>query len=81
MGTTLRQFLDSKNPNGIFTIIKWYWNHLLEFIYTKEVSNKVDNWKGVKIKSSEIPEGWTSQNAFKFLEKEYEGKTMKRFAD
>lgn len=48
----------------------------------RKVSNKIDNsWKGVKISKTITPEGWSSENAFKFLEKEYKDLKMKRFKD
>lgn len=79
--TTLINFTKTKSPKGVFYWFKFYWFHILEAIYSKKVSKKVDNWKGIKVNKSVYPKGWTSENAFKYLEKEYNGKIMKRFAD
>ena len=81
--TTLANFLTKKNPKGVFYWLKFYWFHLLEFAYSKRVSNKVDTWKGIKVKSSHIPEGWNKENSFKYLQEQYskENRIMKRFAD
>jgi len=54
--TTLANFLTKKNPKGIFYWLKFYWFHLLEFAYSKRVSNKIDTWKGIKIQSTTFPE-------------------------
>jgi hypothetical protein len=51
-------------------------------IYEKKVSNKIDNsWKGVKLSNTITPKGWSSENAFEFLGKEYNGLIMKRYTD
>lgn len=84
--STIFNFLQTKNNRGIIWWFKFYWNELLNSIYQRKVSSKVDNsWKGVKIKHTITPEGWSSENAFGYLEKEWgkneDFKVFKRFKD
>ena len=76
--STLIQYLENTNKSFLY---KWkiFWNLFYEGLEPK-IENKKD-WVGLKISHSVIPESWTSENAFKFLEKEYEGKIMKAYKD
>lgn len=80
--STLLNYLKLPNNKSLLWWIKYYWTHFLDAIYEKKVSNKIDNsWKKIKLSHSVVPEGYNSENAFSFLEKEYEGTIMKRFKD
>lgn len=80
--STLLNFINSTRKRGLFWWLSYFWNELLNNIYERKVSNKVDNnWKGIKISKTIVPEGWTKENAFSYLEKEYKGMNFKRFKD
>lgn len=74
----------SKKFNYLYTILQYYHQEFLNFLYgnKKKVSNKMDkSWVGLKIKNSVIPKGWSKEGAFSFLQKEYNGKIMKSYRD
>jgi hypothetical protein len=52
-------------------------NKISEIINRKNKRN--DSWKKLKIAYSIIPEGWTKEECFKFLQKEYSGRIMKGY--
>jgi hypothetical protein len=80
--STIFNFLQTKNNRGIFWWIRFYYEEFLNSIYQRKVSNKIDNsWKKLKIAKTITPEGWSKDNAFKHLEKEWDGKIMRRFKD
>lgn len=78
--SSLLEFLQKERKLNWKFWFKYYHQHLLEFIYSKKIK-KDDSWKGIKLKSTVTPEGWSEKNAFEFLGKEYEGMFMKRFKD
>ena len=73
----LLSYLNTPNNRGIFYWLKYHLSGLFE---KKPIPNKKD-WVGLKINHSVVPEGWTSENAFEFSGKEYQGIFMKRFKD
>lgn len=80
--STLKEFLTTTRKRNILWWLEYYRNYVLSLIYEKKVSNKVDNsWKGVKLSKTITPTGWTRDNAFLHLNKEFQGTTMKRFKD
>lgn len=82
--STIFEFVKKNRTRGVFWWLKYYWNELLTSIYQRKVSNKIDNsWKGIKIAKTIIPKGWTKENAFEFLGKEWskEHKHMKAYKD
>lgn len=76
--SSLLEFLQKERKLNWKFWFKYYHQHLLEFIYSKRVKND-DSWKGIKIKSSVIPEGWNRENCFEYLGKEYNGRIMKGY--
>jgi len=80
--STLLNYLKLPNNKGLFYWLKFYYNEFLTAIYQRKVSDKVDNsWKKLKIAKTITPEGWTSENAFEYLGKEYNGRIMKGYKD
>ncbi len=80
--STLKEFLTTTRKRGLFWWLSFYKEYILSLIYEKKVSNKIDNsWKGVKLSKTITPKGWSSENAFEFLGKEYNGLIMKRYTD
>lgn len=80
--STLKEFLTTTRKRGLFWWLSFYKEYILSLIYEKKVSNKIDNsWKGVKLSKTITPKGWTKDNAFEFLGKEYSGLIMKRYTD
>lgn len=78
--SSLLEFLQKERKLNWKFWFKYYHQHLLEFIYSKKIKPD-DSWKGIKLKSTVIPQGWSSENAFEFLGKEYNGIMFKRFKD
>jgi len=77
--STLLNYLKLPNNKSLLWWIKYYWTHFLDAIYEKKVSNKIDNsWKVIKVSKTITPEGWTSENAFQYLNEQYKGKVWKR---
>ena len=77
--STLLNYLKLPNNKSLLWWIKYYWTHFLDAIYHRKVSNKVDNsWKVIKVSKTITPEGWTSENAFQYLNEQYKGKVWKR---
>lgn len=57
--STLLNYLKLPNNKSLLWWIKYYWNHFLDAVYEKKVSNKVDNsWKGVKIAKTIFPDNF-----------------------
>ena len=82
--SSLLQFLQKERKLSFIFWFKYYWNNILNTFYEKKVSSKIDNsWKKIKLSHSVVPEGYSSENAFSFLEKEYEkeGIKMLRYKD
>jgi hypothetical protein len=80
--SSLLEFLKKERKLSFIFWFKYYWNNILNTFYEKKVSSKIDNnWKKIKLSHSVVPEGYNSENAFSFLEKEYKGTNMKRFKD
>lgn len=79
--STLLKFINTTRKRGLFWWFKFYWNAFLIFLYSKKESKANKDWVGIKVQSKVVPEGWTSENAFEFLGKEYNGIIMKRFID
>lgn len=79
--STLLNYLKLPNNKGLFYWIKFYYNEFLTAIYQRKVSEIDNSWKGIKIAKTITPEGWSKDNAFKYLEKEWDGKIMRRFKD
>jgi len=80
--SSLLEFLQKERKLSFTFWFKYYWNNILNTIYEKKVSNKIDNsWKKLKIAKTITPEGWTSENAFEYLGKEYNGRIMKGYKD
>lgn len=81
--STLQEFLQKTKTRSVLWWLKYYWNNILETIYEKKVSNNVDNsWKNsLRVTKSIYPEGWTRDNAFLHLNKQYQGTIMKRYKD
>ena len=76
---TLKELLES-NRKSAFYYWKIFWNRFYAWFEEPKPVNEKD-WVGLKIHHSVIPKGWTSENAFKFLQKEYEGKIMIAYKD
>lgn len=81
--STLQEFLQNTRKRNIGWWFNYYKKYLLSLIYEKKVSNNVDNsWKNnLKVTKSIYPDGWTRDNAFLHLNKEYQGTIMKRYKD
>lgn len=80
MSKTLLTWLNSTQKKSFWYYWKLFWKEFWSNFGTKDV--KINNdWKGIKLSKTIIPEGWTKENAFKYLGKEYEGTVMKRFTD
>ena len=79
--STLLAFLKMPQNRGIFFWIKFYWNEFLKGLYSKKVKSPKYDWKGIKTSHTYTPEGWSKENCFEFLGKEYSGRVMKRFMD
>ena len=80
--STLQEFLQKTKTRGLIWWLKYYWNNILETIYEKKTSNVDDSWKDkIKTKEPIVPQGWTRDNAFLHLNKEFQGTTMKRYKD
>lgn len=78
---TLLNYLKSPNNKGVIWWFRFYWNNFLSNIYEQKVKQNNKDYVGIKLQSSVIPEGWTSENAFEYLGKEYNGRIMKGYKD
>ena len=79
--STLLKFINTTRKRGFTWWLRYYWNHLLIMLYSKKVQKPNKDWVGIKVQSKIVPEGWTPENAFEFLGKEYSGIIMKGFMD
>ena len=80
--STLQEFLQNTRKRNLGWWFSYYKQYLLNLIYEKKVSNVDDSWKDrIKTKEPIVPEGWTRDNAFLHLNKEFQGTTMKRYKD
>lgn len=79
------QFINKPRNKKISWWLRFYWNNLLSNIYEQKVKQNNKDYVGIKLQSSIIPEGWSRDNAFKYLEKEWrkdeDFKVFKRFKD
>lgn len=82
---TLLNYLKSPNNKGVIWWVRFYYKNLLSNIYAQKVKQNNKDYVGIKLQSSVIPEGWSRDNAFKYLEKEWrkdeDFKVFKRFKD
>ena len=75
--SSLLEFLQKERKLNWKFWFRYYHKHILGLIYKGNI--KQDNsWKGVKISKTITPEGWTSENAFQYLNEQYKGKVWKR---
>lgn len=75
--STLQQFLQKERKLNWKFWLNYYHQWFLGLIYNKSIKSD-DNWKGVKIQSTIIPNGWTKDGVFTYLEKENQNKIWKR---
>jgi hypothetical protein len=57
--------------------VKNFFHHYKQNIF-KKMKTKITE---IKIAKTITPEGWTSENAFEYLGKEYNGRIMKGYKD
>ncbi len=77
MSKTLLNFIETNKKKGFL-----FWlNYILTNLNLKKEEQIDNSWKGLKLSSSYIPEGWTKENCFKHLNEHYQGKIMVAYKD
>jgi len=69
--STLEKFLKTTYNRGVLWWVKFYWNNILLNIYTQKPKQNNKDWVGIKVNRSIIPEGWSKEQAFTYLNEQY----------